>query len=222
MQMIFIYGKNGFDPRVLTLHNGPIGRTLFTQVGTWRWHFHSCPGILHPLEADGSRLPNCDEYFAIRSVRVKWLWISTVPRRFTHRELGATNTLFIGEAYSPISIISAWYFILYVAAFIALFVFVFFEAAKNPFNIAVFAFLTSRFAQITKAGSADFIYNFQFLLVFLLVLAVNLFPKIWNKHIGPRISGRSKVKLSKIQIRMRLSLILILENLNLALPSALK
>ena len=67
----------------------------------------------------------------------------------------------------PISIISGMVFsILYVAAFIALFVFVFLKLQKNPFNIAIFAFLTSRFAQTTQSGFTDFIYNFQFLLVF--------------------------------------------------------
>ena len=200
LYMIFIYGKNGFDfSQGIDIYNGPIGRTLFTQVGTLVLHFDLFPGILPFL--DGRSLsPTAMNILGIDGSSVR---SGKVVMDFYGSEKvydgtgGVMNTLFIGEAYANFNYIGMVFSILYVAAFIALFVFVFLKLQKNPFNIAIFAFLTSRFAQTTQSGFTDFIYNFQFLLVFLLVLAVNLFPKIWNKHIGPRISGRKKEKLSK-------------------------
>lgn len=201
LYMVFIYGKSGFDfSSGIDIYNGPIGRTLFTQVGTLILHFDMFPEIL-PFLGGRSLSPTAMKIIGIdgSSVRsAKAVMDFYGSDKVYDGTGGVMNTLFIGEAYANFNYIGMVFSILYVAAFIALFVFVFMKLQKNPFNIAVFAFLTNAFARNTQTGFTDFIYNFQFVAVIALTVAVNLFPKLWKKYLGPRISGwKQKQKSSK-------------------------
>lgn len=193
LYMVFIYGKSGFDfSGGIDIYNGPIGRTVFTQVGTMILHFDLFPETL-PFLSGRSLSPTAMKILGIdgspvRSGKAVMDFYGT--EKVYDGTGGVMNTLWIGEAYANFGYIGMVFSILYVAVFIALFVFVFVKLQKNPFNIAVFAFLTNSFAHNTQTGFTDFIYNFQFILVIALTVAVNLFPKVWKNYIGPRISGR--------------------------------
>lgn len=201
LYMVFIYGKSGFDfSGGIDIYNGPIGRTVFTQVGTMILHFDLFPDVL-PFLSGRSISPTAMKILGIEGSPVrsaKAVMDFYGSEKVYEGTGGVMNTLWIGEAYANFGYIGMVFSILYVAAFIAMFVFVFLRLQKNPFNIALFAFLTNSFAHNTQTGFTDFIYNFQFILVIALTIAVNLFPKVWRKYLGPRISGRKqKQKSSK-------------------------
>ncbi len=193
LYILFIYGRNGFDfSQGIDIYNGPIGRILFTQVGTLVMHFDMFPAIM-PFLGGRSFSPTFQNFLGIEgsSVRSAKIVMDFYGSDKVYNGTGGVmNTLFIGEAYANFGYVGMVLSVIYVAALMALFVFAFLKLRKTPFNIAMFAFLTSRFAQTTQGGFTDFVYNLQFILVILLTIGVNFLPRLWNKYIGPRIQKR--------------------------------
>lgn len=181
--MALIYLRNDYDfTSSNNFYNGPIGRTIFTQVGTLTMHFDLFPAVF-PFLAGRSLSPTALSLLHIhgssaRSGKVVMDFYGS--DKVYQGSGGVMNAFFVGESYANFGFVGMVLSIIYMGLFIALCFYVFMKMKKTPFNIAMVAFLTSRFAQATQSGFTDFIYNIQTIMIFALILVVDFAPKIYQ------------------------------------------
>ena len=198
----FIYIKMGYNfaSGDSNFYNGPIGRTLFTQVGTLTMHFDLFPTIFPFL--DGRSLsPTALNLLGIEGGHLR---SAKLVMDFYGSEKvydgtgGVMNAFYIGEAYANFGFWGMVLSMVYMGLLMGLLFYVFTRLRKTPYNLALTAMLTSRMALATQGGFVDFIYNFQtYLLLFL--LAWGYFgPIIWQK-VSPRLPAKLHRLMEKLE-----------------------
>lgn len=183
--MAFVYIKMGynFSSGDSNFYNGPIGRTLFTQVGTLVMHFDLFPTVF-PFLGGRSLSPTV---LALLGIKGDYLRSAKLVMDFYGSEKvydgtgGVMNAFFIGEAYANFGFWGMVLSIVYMGLFMGLLFYVFTRLRKTPFNVAMTAMLTSRLALATQGGFVDFIYNFQTYLFLLLLVMGHFGPRIWEQ-----------------------------------------
>jgi oligosaccharide repeat unit polymerase len=174
--MIFFYRRMDyiFSFSDIDIYNGPIGRILFTQVGTLTYHFDLFPQVFPFL--DGRSLPRFllaiidPGATQLRSARLVMDFYGS--QHVYQGTGGVMNTFFIGEAYANFGFLGMALGIIYVGVLIALVYWLFLKIGKNPLYIALFAVLTGKIATTTQGGFVDFIYNADTIFTILVIVAI--------------------------------------------------
>ncbi len=182
--IVFLYVRMGynFSSGDSNFYNGPIGRTLFTQVGTLTMHFDLFPAVF-PFLGGRSLSPTALKLFGIHGgyVRSAKLVMDFYGSEKVYDGTGGgMNTFFLGEAYANFGFVGMILSIVYMGVLFGFLFWGFTRLKKNPYNIAIGAMLTSKLALATQGGFTDFIYNFQtYLLIFLIVFG-HFAPSVWK------------------------------------------
>ena len=85
---------------------------------------------------------------------------------------GDMNTLFVGEAYSNWGFGGILVSVAWVALIIVLFVLLILRLKKTPGTVVLFAMITVRFATMLEGGFCDFVYSFDLIFTFVLIMSV--------------------------------------------------
>ena len=199
--IVFIYIQQGYDffSGDSNFYNGPIGRTLFTQVGTLAMHFDLFP-MYFPFLGGRSLSPTALSLLGIDGSYVR---SSKLVMDFYGSEKvydgtgGVMNAFFIGEAYANFGFIGMVLSIIYMGILLGLLFYMFLKIRKNPYNIAIVAMLTGKLALATQGGFTDFIYNFQTILLLLFIPFGHFAPIVWKKWGKPLFQKISQVSPGK-------------------------
>lgn len=183
--IVFIYVKMGynFSSGDSNFYNGPIGRTLFTQVGTLTMHFDLFPTVF-PFLGGRSLSPTALSLLGIEGGHLR---SAKLVMDFYGSEKvydgtgGVMNAFFLGEAYANFGFWGMILSIVYMGVFMGVLFYVFTKLRKTPFHLAMMAMLTSQLALATQGGFVDFIYSFQTYLLIFMMLTGHFAPLIWAK-----------------------------------------
>lgn len=195
--VVFIYGRMGYNffSGDSNFYNGPIGRTLFTQVGTLTMHFDLFPTVFPFL--DGRSLsPTVMKLFDIEGGHLR---SAKLVMDFYGSEKvydgtgGVMNAFYIGEAYANFGFWGMVFSIIYMGVLFGVLFYVFTRLRKTPYQLALTAMLTSRLALATQGGFVDFLYNFQIYLLLFLVAAGHFGPGLWARFSSRLPSGLLKL-----------------------------
>lgn len=199
--IVFIYGRMGysFTSGDSNFYNGPIGRTLFTQVGTLTMHFDLFPTIfpfLHgrSLSPTAMHLLGIDGSY-VRSAKLVMDFYGS--EKVYDGTGGVMNAFYIGEAYANFGFWGMVLSIVYMGLVMGVLFYAFTRLRKTPYQLALTAMLTSRLALATQGGFVDFIYNFQTYLLLFFLVAGHFAPWIWE-----RLSPRAPASLIKLLDRL--------------------
>lgn len=192
--ILFLYLKMGFAFSFNNddFYNGPIGRTIFTQVGTLTYNFDMFPSIFKHL--NGQSFPNILLYLfhisggQLRSSRLLMEFYGS--SHVYEGTGGVMNSLFIGESYANFGFIGMFFSIIYIGSILAFFMWIFTKIQKNALNVVLFAVLTSKIALTLHGGFVDFVYNFDTIIIVVLIVSINYFKYFLTKR-------NNKLKLNK-------------------------
>jgi hypothetical protein len=164
----------GVKRDILSIYTGPVGRILFTQIGTLFLHVEGFP-MRHDF-LDGASFNSwmsflIPEASGLRSGRVIMeIYNASAVQEGT---AGVMNTLFIGEAYAnfgTIGVIIAPIIFGVVIGFAAYFLP---ALRKSPVVVLLYVKLTLQFLSIVEAGFVDILYSAS--TIFLILLAIMMY-----------------------------------------------
>lgn len=173
--ILFMYIRSGISiSQMFDIYNGPLGRTLFTQVGTLFLHVDLFPQHLPFLEGR-SFSPTIlniftDGWHHFRSGAVVMHFYA--PEKVYEGIAGVMNTLFVGEAYANFGMKGAFASIIYVGIVIKSAFLYLIKTKKTPMNIMIYIVLTTLLVNAIQGGFVDFVYNSSiiFSVVFILIM----------------------------------------------------
>ena len=185
------YKLTGYTGNVFDIYNGPLGRTLFTEVGTLAYCFDLFPSVFGFL---GGRsfsptvlsLIGMDPAEHLRSSKLVMSYYGS--EKVYDGTAGVMNTLFVGEAYANGGYIGVIISIVWVAALITVLMLAILKMKKSPVSIAFLAVMTVKIGTTLEGGFCDFVYSFDYLFTILCFVAIYF---IFEKKI---ISFKRKVK----------------------------
>ncbi|NFP65488.1 oligosaccharide repeat unit polymerase, partial [Clostridium botulinum] len=182
--ILLMYIKIGYDfNKGLDIYNGPIGRTIFTQVGTLFLHVDLFPYYI-PYLGGRSFSPTILKLFLggvsqFRSGRVVMNFYS--PEKVVGGTAGVMNSLFIGEAYANFGTIGVLSSVLYIGVLLSIILIIFVKIKKTPINIVIYVTITSILASASQGGFIDFVYNFNIIFITVTLILISLFAKYMDK-----------------------------------------
>lgn len=189
LMILLLYRVTGVKVE-LSLYNGPIGRTLFTQAGTLIYHFDFFPEsfpFLMGRSFAGSILGIVGS--SMTSVRSAKIIMSFYGSRSVYDGIaGVMNALFIGEAYANYGAIGAVMSIVYVALLFGLILLLFTtKFKKTALNVALLGVFTSELANTTQGGFFDFLYNANMIVIIIMFIFVHYSSKYLSEKLPDRI-----------------------------------
>ncbi|KMT22615.1 hypothetical protein CLCY_9c00460 [Clostridium cylindrosporum DSM 605] len=183
--ILFMYFRNGFNfEKILDIYNGPLGRTLFTQVGTLFLHVDLFPQHLPFLEGR-SFSPTILSIFTdgwghFRSGFVAMHFYA--PEKVYQGIAGVMNTLFVGEAYANFGMKGAILSIVYVGFVLKSVLLLLVKTKKTPINIIIYIILTTLLVNATQGGFTDFVYNSSIIFSISFILLIKFSAKLAEKY----------------------------------------
>lgn len=173
--IVAFYFATGFDGTLLDIYNGPLGRTLFTQVGTLAYCFDMFPSLFGFLGGRSFtptilKVIGIDSGEYLRSAKLTMAFYGS--EKVYDGSAGVMNTLFVGEAYSNWGFGGILVSVAWVALIIVLFVLLILRLKKTPGTVVLFAMITVRFATMLEGGFCDFVYSFDLIFTFVLIMSV--------------------------------------------------
>lgn len=182
--IFLLYGVMGATMEI-SLYNGPIGRTLFTQAGTLIYHFDFFPESFPYLMGRsfaGSILGIVGS--TMTSVRSAKIIMSFYGSRSVYDGIaGVMNALFIGEAYANYGSIGVVISVIYVALLFGLILWLFTtKLKKTALNVALLGIFTSELANTTQGGFFDFLYNANMIVIVIMFICITFFSRFLFKN----------------------------------------
>lgn len=173
--VVFAYIATGFSGSMLDIYNGPLGRTLFTQVGTLSYHFDLFPAIFGFLGGRSFsptllRIVGMDTALHLRSAKIVMAFYGS--DKVYDGTAGVMNTLFIGEAYANWGFAGVFIAIVWVALVVSFLLWLIFKMKKTPTSLCMMAILTVRLGTMMQGGFCDFVYSFDILFTCAALLGV--------------------------------------------------
>ena len=173
--LVFIYAfVFGVRRDILSIYTGPVGRILFTQIGTLFLHVEAFP-MRHDFLCGASfnswmsfLIP---EASGLRSGRV----IMEIYNASGVQEgtAGVMNTLFIGEAYANFSVIGVLIAPIIFGIVIGFTAHLLPGLKKNPVIVLLYVKMTLQFLSIVEAGFVDILYSAS--TIFLILVAICMY-----------------------------------------------
>lgn len=170
--LVFFYAATGFSGSILDIYNGPLGRTLFTEVGTLAYSFDMFPAIFPFLGGRSFsptilRLLGVSGELHLRSAKLTMAYYGS--ERVYEGSAGVMNTLFAGEAYANFGYKGVVFSVIWVAVFIGVTVWIILRLKKTPVVTTFAALMTMKLGAMLEGGFFDFMYNFDLILIAIVI-----------------------------------------------------
>lgn len=177
LSILFFYSViSGYSGPLVSLTNGPVARTLITQVATFFLHIQAFPNMEPFLE--GASLPtllavlfDLDQSW-IRSGRVVMELYN--PAGIAAGTAGVMNSLFVAEAYANWGMLGVALSPVYLGFLFSLANVMLLKCPKTPLVLMVYLVITIHFSQALLGGFVDFLYSANLLVLIGTVLGVEL------------------------------------------------
>lgn len=174
----------GTDPaRIFSLTTGPINRIFITSTIALFYHFEIFT-YLKPLLGGASfpslisvKLLGLDKQ--VRSGEVVMNLIA--PNAVEDGTAGVYNCLFLGEAYGNFSWPGVVFAIIWISVVIYGCHILFMRLKKTPITMAAYAYFTHSMVTILHGGFVDYIYNPNWFIVVVTLVAMTVASKILDK-----------------------------------------
>ncbi len=176
-----VLGAGGMPNGWLDIYNGPLGRTIFTQVGTMSYSFDMFPHI-YPFLGGRSftptllRLVGADPDRHLRSAKVIMDFYGS--DKVYDGTAGVMNSCFLGEAYANFGYVGIAFSILWVGLILAVFFLLMIKLPKTPVTVTLAAVMASKFALMSQGGFTDFVYSADILVTTVGLILLNFSPDI--------------------------------------------
>lgn len=182
--LLFMYVKSGYSfYGGIDIYNGPIGRTIFTQVGTLFLHIDLFPGHISFLEGRSLSPTLLNLFFDginhVRSGKIVMEFYS--PLRVYEGTAGVMNSLFIGEAFANFGLKGALIAPIYVGSLIGGVYLIFMKIRKTPINVVAYVSILMAFSTAFQGGFTDYIYNFNLIFTLVFLYAINFAAILMDK-----------------------------------------
>ncbi len=183
--LAFSYMSVGFQGAFLDIYNGPLGRTLFTEVGTLSYCFDLFPRVFDFLSGRSFsptvlKILGMNPELHLRSAKLIMDYYGS--EKVFNGTAGVMNTLFVGEAYSNWGYAGVALSIIWVALIFSLVIFAMLKMKKQPVTVTMSAVLTIRFVTIMHGGFCDFIYSFDIIVTVTALLLLHLLLESDNRN----------------------------------------
>ena len=175
--IVLFYFHTGFKGTLFDIYNGPLGRTLFTEVGTLAYTFDLFPDIFDFLQGR-SFTPTILKVLGINSG--KYLRSAKLTMAFYGSEgvyngsAGVMNSLFVGEAYANWGYKGIILGLIWVSLVLACVIILILKLKKTPATITLLAVLTIKFGTMFEGGFCDFVYNIDVIITILFIMFIYL------------------------------------------------
>ncbi len=203
--IIFMYWATGYEGAILDIYNGPIGRTLFSQLGALLCVFDAFPqffGFLNGRSLSAPLLPllgmNSDMHLRSGKLMMDFYGSEGVY----DGGAGVLNSFFVGEAYANYGWKGVIFSFIWVSLMFVILFAVVLKLKKTPMMITFFAAFTLKMPMATQGGFFDFIFSVDFIvtgIVFLMgyyLLERKNMPEIIYKKIR-KYQNKKNVKLKE-------------------------
>ena len=176
--IVAFYFHTGFSGSLFDIYNGPMGRTLFTQVGTLAYCFDLFPKVFGFLGGRSFtptilRLIGMNSSDYLRSAKLTMAFYGS--EKVYDGSAGVMNALFAGEAYANWGYKGVIFAVIWVALILSLVVLLIMKLKKTPSTLALGAVLTIKLGTALEGGFCDFVYSFDLILTVLFLLAIYYF-----------------------------------------------
>ena len=173
--IISFYFLQGFSGTIFDIYNGPMGRTLFTEVGTLAYCFDLFPEVFGFLNGRSFsptilKLMGRDSSEYLRSSQLTMAFYGS--ERVYDGSAGVMNTLFAGEAYANWGYAGVVFSVIWVAFILTLFLWIILRLKKTPSTVALLAMLTTKVGLMLEGGFCDFVYSFDIIFTLVLVFGI--------------------------------------------------
>ncbi|MBC8570463.1 oligosaccharide repeat unit polymerase [Zongyangia hominis] len=185
LTMLFytVLGAGGMPNGWLDIYNGPLGRIIFTQVGTLSYSFDMFPAI-YPYLGGRSftptllRLVGADPARHLRSAKVIMDFYGS--ERVYDGTAGVMNSCFLGEAYANFGFWGILFSIFWVGLMLAVFFLLMLKLPKTPVTVVLSAVMACKLALMSQTGFTDFVYSADVMVTTVGLLILNVAPQIWD------------------------------------------
>lgn len=166
--ILISYIATGFQGTFLDIYNGPLGRTLFTEVGTLTYCFDLFPFVFNFLGGRSFsptilKLMGMDPSLHLRSAKLVMAFYGS--EKVYDGTAGVMNTLFVGEAYANWGYVGIVFSIVWIALLVSCLMLVVLKMKKTPGSVALLAILTVRIGSMLEGGFCDFVYSFDLIFI---------------------------------------------------------
>lgn len=173
--LVFTYLSTGYSGTFLDIYSGPLGRILFTQVGTLSYHFELFPQIFGYLNGRSFsptvlKLIGMGAEEHLRSAKLVMGYYGS--EKVYDGVAGVMNTVFIGEAYANWGYIGVLFSIIWVALVISALMYIILKMKKTPTAITMMAIMTVRMGTMLEGGFCDFVYSFDIIFTCMMLIAI--------------------------------------------------
>ena len=199
--IVVFYFLQGFTGTIFDIYNGPMGRTLFTEVGTLAYCFDLFPNVFGFLNGRSFtptilKLLGRDSSEYLRSSQLTMAFYGS--EKVYDGSAGVMNTLFAGEAYANWGWRGVVFSVIWVAFILALLMYIILRLKKTPTMVSVLAMLTTKIGLMLEGGFCDFIYSFDIIFTLILVFSIYIcFEK--NGKIANLIDSQQRKLKGRIQ-----------------------
>ena len=164
--IILLYKATGFTGKVFDLYNGPVGRTIFSQLGSLLCIFDAFPkyfGFLKGRSLSGTVLPllGMSKDMHIRSGKLMMEFYGS--EGIYDGTAGVLNGFFVGEAYANYGVGGIVFSVLWVTFLFVLILKISMKVKKTPITIAFLATMSLKMIMISQGGFFDYIFSVDLL-----------------------------------------------------------
>ncbi len=195
--LCLLYEVLGFNGNILDVYNGPLGRTLYTEVGTLAYHLELFPQTFGFLKGRSFtptvlKMLGIEPELHIRSAKLVMAFYGS--ERVYDNTAGVMNTLFVGEAYANWGYWGVFFSVVWVAFVISCMMAIIMKLKKTPSIIAFFAFITIKMGMMLEGGFCDFVYNFEMVYVALIISIIYIIFERENRFLNMALQKISKTR----------------------------
>lgn len=176
------FGVSNLGEIFLQYNEGASGRVLFSQIAGTFFSFEIF-GRTHEF-IEWNSISNLVEQFGLEySDRAGRIIMEVInPKAVAEGTAGVQNTLFIGEAWANFGLVGLLISPLYVGFVIGMLFYTLLRLPKAPIFIGAYVFFSYKTALI--GGFNDYVYNFAYLLIIILLGFIVLYTEQISKQVS--------------------------------------
>ena len=185
---------------MLDIYNGPLGRTLFTEVGTLSYCFDLFPNVFGYLNGRSFtptilKLLGMSGAEHLRSAKLTMAFYGS--EKVYDGTAGVMNTLFVGEAYANWGYSGVILSIVWVALVISVMMILVLKMRKTPSVVALLALLTVQVGSMLEGGFCDFVYSFNLIFTIFVMLGIYMVFENRNNVVIRKVKGKMRSCIKK-------------------------
>ena len=171
--LVLMYRFTGYEGTLFDLYNGPVGRTLFSQLGALLCVFDAFPFCFNFLQGRSLSAPllpilgmNPDMH--LRSGKLMMAFYGS--ENVYDGSAGVLNSFFVGEAYANYGLEGIVFSVVWVMFLFTVIFIIVLKLKKTPMTIAFAAVMTVKMVLASQGGFFDFLFNVDLIFTCLVFL----------------------------------------------------